>query len=268
MKYLILIFSICFILSACQSTSTSSSGSSSPSASSSGSSTSNGSSSPGTSSGKSAGSTANTGASTGRASGGSSKSATPNGAANGSDSNTSSSGDSTSQSSDESNKSIEGPGDGAEDLPVWETQPNLGNQSTETSESTGASSNASYEEASLEDIQKTLDKAMQTFDEEILREQENVRDKTGNNGSGAQKRSDNKALAGVGEFDIYTEQHNNDKASSSTKSNATVKADDAPAPSPDDDIVARQIREAASSESDPKQRAILWEEYRRYKRGQ
>ena len=36
----------------------------------------------------------------------------------------------------------------------------------------------------------------------------------------------------------------------------------------DDDIVARQLREAAESESDPELRARLWEEYRAYKESQ
>jgi hypothetical protein len=36
----------------------------------------------------------------------------------------------------------------------------------------------------------------------------------------------------------------------------------------DDDVVARQLREAAMSEEDPKIREKLWEEYRRYKRGE
>ncbi|MBQ0711822.1 MAG: hypothetical protein KBT53_02555 [Porticoccus sp.] len=36
----------------------------------------------------------------------------------------------------------------------------------------------------------------------------------------------------------------------------------------DDDIVARQIREAALNEKDPVLREKLWEEYRKYKRGQ
>jgi hypothetical protein len=35
----------------------------------------------------------------------------------------------------------------------------------------------------------------------------------------------------------------------------------------DDDIVARQIREAAMSEPDPELREKLWDEYRKYKRG-
>ena len=35
----------------------------------------------------------------------------------------------------------------------------------------------------------------------------------------------------------------------------------------DDDVVARQLREAAESEQDPELRARLWEEYRKYKLG-
>jgi hypothetical protein len=35
----------------------------------------------------------------------------------------------------------------------------------------------------------------------------------------------------------------------------------------DDDVVARQLREAAESETDPELRERLWEEYRRYKEG-
>ena len=34
-----------------------------------------------------------------------------------------------------------------------------------------------------------------------------------------------------------------------------------------DDIVARQLREAAMKETDPELRARLWEEYRQYKKG-
>ena len=36
----------------------------------------------------------------------------------------------------------------------------------------------------------------------------------------------------------------------------------------DDDIVARQLREAAEKETDPELREKLWEEYRRYKQKQ
>jgi xylose isomerase len=36
----------------------------------------------------------------------------------------------------------------------------------------------------------------------------------------------------------------------------------------DDDIVARQLREAAQMEKDPKLREKLWDEYRKYKNQQ
>ena len=35
----------------------------------------------------------------------------------------------------------------------------------------------------------------------------------------------------------------------------------------DDDIVARQLREAAMNETDPELREKLWQEYRNYKKG-
>ena len=37
--------------------------------------------------------------------------------------------------------------------------------------------------------------------------------------------------------------------------------------STDDDVLARQLREAAMNETDPELREKLWEEYRRYKAG-
>ena len=39
-------------------------------------------------------------------------------------------------------------------------------------------------------------------------------------------------------------------------------------PPEDDDIVARQLREAAEKETDPELKKKLWEEYWRYKKGQ
>ena len=51
---------------------------------------------------------------------------------------------------------------------------------------------------------------------------------------------------------------NNDNTTTPTKR-------DAPPEDNDDDIVARQLREAAESETDPELREKLWEEYRRYK---
>ncbi len=78
-------------------------------------------------------------------------------------------------------------------------------------------------------------------------------------------------------------------ATSSGQSPANPSAEGAPVPSPpmaepqiaqaptpippdrpdarDDDVVARQLREAAMAETDPDLREDLWEEYRRYKAG-
>lgn len=51
-----------------------------------------------------------------------------------------------------------------------------------------------------------------------------------------------------------------------------VRDDISPAPADvgdgqDDDIIARQLREAAQKEKDPQLRAKLWDEYRKYKKG-
>jgi hypothetical protein len=53
-------------------------------------------------------------------------------------------------------------------------------------------------------------------------------------------------------------------------SNADTRVAEIPADIPDgsdDDIVARQLREAAMKETDPKLREKLWDEYRKYKQG-
>lgn len=54
---------------------------------------------------------------------------------------------------------------------------------------------------------------------------------------------------------------------SKVDSTSTGRRDQPPA-ADDDDIVARQLREAAENESDPELREKLWQEYRRYKANQ
>ena len=53
---------------------------------------------------------------------------------------------------------------------------------------------------------------------------------------------------------------------SSGQGSASGRPADLPDPS-GDDVVARQLREAAERETDPELKARLWEEYRRYRRG-
>ncbi|MDH5737778.1 MAG: hypothetical protein OEZ23_05675, partial [Gammaproteobacteria bacterium] len=50
-------------------------------------------------------------------------------------------------------------------------------------------------------------------------------------------------------------------------SNVVAPEQQGSADSQDDDIVARQLREAAVAETDPELKAKLWEEYHRYKAG-
>ena len=124
----------------------------------------------------------------------------------------------------------------------------------------------------LEELERTLEESIGTFDGDILAEQENARDKTGNVGSNG-RRGTTGGLADIGEFETYE----GSGASNTVSGNAGrgqgqgevdgERVNDGPPPSPDDDIVARQIREAAQRESDPQQRAILWKEYERYKAG-
>lgn len=61
-----------------------------------------------------------------------------------------------------------------------------------------------------------------------------------------------------------TTQKEGSEKDGGTPRTAVVKRDPVPGAA-DDDIVARQLREAAESETDPELRAKLWEEYRRYK---
>jgi hypothetical protein len=55
-------------------------------------------------------------------------------------------------------------------------------------------------------------------------------------------------------------------AGKDTKRTSAVNRDDVP-DAGDDDVVARQLREAAENETDPELRKKLWQEYKRYKSG-
>ncbi|MBC6428338.1 MAG: hypothetical protein GDA55_03795 [Cellvibrionales bacterium] len=184
-------------------------------------------------------------------------------------------------------------GNGA-DLPVWESPAGRGDGADQSGEGQAQSSGAGRgdggqgtgAEVDLEELERTLDEALGTFDAQILREQENVRVKS--DGAGEAGGAGIAKVAGVGEFAVYDGPAGRPPAlpSSSTGAGSSATTDGAPSnrgnadgaaapaglesadippPSPDDDVVARQIREAALNEPDPAQRALLWEEYKRYK---
>ena len=141
-----------------------------------------------------------------------------------------------------------------------------------------------------------LEGSLGEFDERLLREQERVRARTphssdtGSGGGGGSRGGERGAgsgddaaadgadgdqadmetargreVAGDGgaESSGSTEQGVSGKPMPGTGSSAP---DDIPDGS-DDDVIARQLREAAEKETDPELKKKLWEEYRRYKQG-
>jgi len=120
------------------------------------------------------------------------------------------------------------------------------------------------------------------FDEKLLREQDRVkadRPRTASSDSGgggaagesggeSGGRSDNES--GETPSDGQSTQQGQQSASGARGSppggNKSSAPDDIPDGS-DDDVIARQLREAAEKETDPELQKKLWEEYRRYKNG-
>lgn len=145
----------------------------------------------------------------------------------------------------------------------------------------------------------TLDSMLNTglgeYDERLLREQERIKASAPNNnsenggsGGGGSDGSDGGGSEAAGSETAGDSEGGDDPASNENQTASTGgqaagrpggsgtgpgspgKDIDQPADIPDgsdDDIVARQLREAAEKETDPELKAKLWEEYRRYKRG-
>jgi len=112
------------------------------------------------------------------------------------------------------------------------------------------------------------------FDEMLLREQERIKAATpqasaasgGGSGSGSEG-----GTAGVsGEPDAASGAETTYGEGAGPGSPRTTVSSSAPPGTPDghdDDVVARQLREAAEKEADPELKKKLWEEYRKYKAG-
>lgn len=161
-----------------------------------------------------------------------------------------------------------------------ESQPTFeetgGASGEEDGESEGESGQAG--DASLDELEKVFDEELGTFDGTILKEQENAREASQSGDGQSGDTEDSGDLAGVGEFERFPDSEQQGQegdgsldAAGSPKSDSnsnTADAANVPPPDPDDDIVARQLREAAMAESDPEIREALLEEYRRYKEGQ
>lgn len=122
---------------------------------------------------------------------------------------------------------------------------------------------------SLEDLEAILDEELGTFDGQILDEQENARQSSG--GNGGLDAGDPSGGGIIGEFESFPSPEGQQQVGapgSNAGGNTPITLEDIPPPDPDDDIVARQLREAALAEPDPDIQAALWEEYYKYKDGQ
>ena len=124
------------------------------------------------------------------------------------------------------------------------------------------------------------------FDEKLLREQDRVKARkplptsANSAGGGAVGGSDGEAGGESAQDSADGETEHEGQQSDQQGSDQTAtgargtssrgKQSTAPPDIPDgsdDDVIARQLREAAEKEMDPELKKKLWEEYRRYKKG-
>ena len=113
------------------------------------------------------------------------------------------------------------------------------------------------------------------FDEMLLREQERVkaaapRTAAGDGGGGGGAGSSAAGSGATGQADFGTDAQATDGEGAGPGSPRSPGKTSAPPGTPDgsdDDVVARQLREAAEKETDPELKKKLWEEYRKYKKG-
>jgi hypothetical protein len=115
------------------------------------------------------------------------------------------------------------------------------------------------------------------FDEMLLREQERVKAAAaqasagsggGGGGSSGSGDASDAGESGPAESAAGNESRYGEGAGpGSPRSTANSSAPPGTPNGSDDDVVARQLREAAEKETDPELKKKLWEEYRKYKKG-
>jgi hypothetical protein len=135
-------------------------------------------------------------------------------------------------------------------------------------------------------MERQLDESLSTFDGQLVREQRLLDEqRTGSGlagealGSGAEEGRETAGREGAastarGQQGSASEAGHMPPGRTNEGRRRRVGTASSPTPIPpdipnayDDDIVARQLREAAENEKDPALREKLWEEYRRYKSG-
>jgi len=128
-----------------------------------------------------------------------------------------------------------------------------------------------------------LNAGLGEFDQRLLREQERIKAKASTTGGGSTSGASGAAgdsgaaAAPTGESGSAAETADaaadRERPADTAGAGQGRKSASVPPPPPDipdgrdDDVVARQLREAAENEPDPELRKKLWDEYRRYKQG-
>lgn len=120
---------------------------------------------------------------------------------------------------------------------------------------------AATDERSVHDLEQRLDEELDAFDALIAKEQMEIRARE-NEAPGGERVETSVSV------EVLPARPERDSpalpAALRTPDWAAQTAQQGEAPE-DDDIVARQLREAAERETDPALRERLWDEYRRYK---
>jgi len=127
-------------------------------------------------------------------------------------------------------------------------------------------------------LDRKLDDSLEAYDASLQGEQQRQAARMGETAQIVGAREDAESSAGGSDSGSPSaEEQGGDAESPSSErkgGGSAVTAGTTGAPGPenlpeghDDDVVARQLREAAENEEDPELKAKLWEEYRRYKEG-
>ena len=142
-------------------------------------------------------------------------------------------------------------------------------------------------EEQIAELDASLASGLSEFDEMLLREQQSIAAKARRSGTSGQgtsdragerqgeesQRGDYDSRAEAGDVEWEAGRDDGSRSRQEPREGATGKPQEQGPGSPrtdipdgrDDDVVARQLREAAEKEQDPRLKEKLWDEYRRYK---
>jgi DNA mismatch repair ATPase MutL len=172
-----------------------------------------------------------------------------------------------------------------QNTPPQASENNEATQSTENSSpqptTTDASSNLTSEEQAQQ-LDQQLDERFADFDRLLLREREFLSEKQKEQGApqsgGGGANGDLDGFEGLDDYGDIAGENNSSRSGGNgshqtggenafPSKNTNVNTPPDLVNSKGDDVIARQLREAAQKEKDPVLREKLWDEYRKYKSG-